>query len=49
MVTEEGFSERQKYLNCFDRTLITRQEDGSYPGAGYPLLSGQAQHNQDPR
>lgn len=49
VVTEEGFSERQKYLSCFDQALSTRQEGGPYPGADYPLLSGQAQRSQDPR
>lgn len=34
MVTEEGLSGRQKYLDCFGQTLITRQEDGSYAGSG---------------
>lgn len=44
-----GFPGRQKCLDCFDQTLIIRQEDEAYPGADYPLLLGQARYSQTPR
>lgn len=44
---QESLPGRQKRLDCFDQTLIIRQEDGAYPGADNPLLLGTARSPDD--
>lgn len=43
------FAGRQNSFDCFDQTLVIRQEDEAHPGADNPLLLGPARYSQIPR